>query len=281
MEESQIDFTCALVERLLAEESLNLSGAALVEAGMRIGRLQDIRPPNPLQQPLHYYPGLTAKPWHDPRDFDWTERLEAAFEVIRSEVLEIHRKGLFSLNPLSDDFALSGAWNQYRLFNKGKKYAENCAHCPQTAKMVESIPGATSAGSVYFAALTPGAHLRAHWGPHNARLRCHLGIVVPQGCEIRVGTETGTWQEGKVIIFDDSFEHELWNRSDTTRIVLILDIWHPDLTPSDIVAIRYSDLQFVQLAYQVAQEWVTTGRIPRLAKPDLEVPQEVGAQTSG
>ena len=74
-----------------------------------------------------------------------------------------------------------------------------------------------------------GTHLAAHCGPSNFRLRCHLGLVVPSGVRIRVGDEVREWEAGKCLIFDDSFEHEVWHDGDEDRVVLICDLWHPDV----------------------------------------------------
>lgn len=262
--DNQINFTCALVQRFLEAEGLDLNATTVVEGGLRVGRLREEKPPDPWQQPERYYPGLSAKPWHNPADFDWVLRLEAAFPAIRAEAIALHQADRFTTNPLSGDLA-EGSWREFRLYSEGYRLGEHCAACPRTTEIVESIPGATSAGLVYFASVGPGTHLRAHWGPHNARLRCHLGLVIPDACSLRVADESRSWEEGRVMIFDDSFEHELWNPSGQTRIVLILDVWHPDLTPAQIIAIRYSDSRFVRQAYAVASAWLQTGDIPRLS----------------
>jgi aspartyl/asparaginyl beta-hydroxylase (cupin superfamily) len=78
-------------------------------------------------------------------------------------------------------------------------------------------------------------HIEPHTGPTNMRLRCHLGINIPAGdCGLKVGGETRHWQEGRCLVFDDALRHESWNDTDQPRIVLIVDVWHPDLTPSEI-----------------------------------------------
>jgi aspartate beta-hydroxylase len=261
--EDRVQFTCALMERLLAAGGLDVDGVRLLEAGMRSGRRQARKPPDPWQQPLRHYPGLAARPWHDPAEFEWVARLEAAFPEIRAEALAMHDAGRFAVNELSGGLA-EGSWLELRLSSEGRRNAEHCAACPRTVEVVESIPGATSAGLVYFAAVGPGARVRPHWGPHNARLRCHLGLVVPGSCEMRVGPETRTWDEGRVLIFDDSYEHELWNRSDSTRIVLLLDVWHPDLTAAERYAIRASQQPIVEMAYEIAAGWARDGAVPRL-----------------
>ena len=84
-------------------------------------------------------------------------------------------------------------------------------------------------GSHFFSRLAPGTHLSAHCGPSNFRLRCHLGLVVPPGVRIRVADETREWREGECLIFDDSYEHEVWHDGGADRVVLICDLWHPDV----------------------------------------------------
>ena len=102
---------------------------------------------------------------------------------------------------------------------------------PVTANAIASCEAAHTAvmGSAYFSLLQPKTHLKAHCGPTNLRLRMHFGLFVPKGCRIRVHDETRAWNEGECLLFDDSFEHEVWNDSDEPRLVLIIDVWHPDL----------------------------------------------------
>jgi aspartyl/asparaginyl beta-hydroxylase (cupin superfamily) len=83
---------------------------------------------------------------------------------------------------------------------------------------------------VLFSILKPGTRIAPHNGFLNTRLICHLPLIVPDNCAIRVGNETRTWKTGEMMIFDDSIEHEAWNESEETRVVLIFDIWRPDLT---------------------------------------------------
>jgi beta-hydroxylase len=89
---------------------------------------------------------------------------------------------------------------------------------------VEQIPGLTTAG---FSWMSPGTHIKPHVGYSSAVLRCHLGLVIPSDCKLRVGSETRGWQEGKTLVFDDTVEHEAWNRSDKDRVVLLLDFKRP------------------------------------------------------
>jgi hypothetical protein len=185
------------------------------------------------QRPEFYVPGLEARAWHDPHRFEWVERLERACAEIERECEDLQRSGALSRRPEGR----GGRWETGHLFFLGEKSRELCEQCPKTTEVVESIPGATAAGLVYFAVLSPGTHLEPHCGPINARLRCHLGLHVPDGCSIRVGAEVRHWQPGRCLVFDDSFEHEVWHRGAEPRTVLVLDIWHPDLTPEETSAI--------------------------------------------
>jgi aspartate beta-hydroxylase len=97
----------------------------------------------------------------------------------------------------------------------------------------------TLAGLTYFSRLAPDTQIAAHCGPTNLRVRCHLGLDIPAGdCGLRAGGETRSWQTGKCLVFDDRFEHEAWNRTRESRTILVVDLWHPDLSREEITAIR-------------------------------------------
>lgn len=81
--------------------------------------------------------------------------------------------------------------------------------------------------------MEPGTHIYPHTGPTNCRLRAHLGLVVPDGVRLRIAEEVLKWKEGKIFIIDDSFEHEVWHEGKENRLVLIIDVWHPDLTEQE------------------------------------------------
>lgn len=189
-----------------------------------------------LQRPKHYFPGLIPKPWHEPEDYEWAAVLENKYETIKNEFSQIYSPERFRLQHqgLTD----IGQWDVYYLYYSGRKAKDNCLRCPQTTQLIESISGVSNAGLAYFSVLSGGSHIAPHCGPLNTRLRCHLGLEVPEACHIRVGTETRSWEEGKCLVFDDSFEHEVWNQSNNLRAVLIIDFWHPDLTTSEIWALE-------------------------------------------
>ena len=127
-----------------------------------------------------------------------------------------------------------GEWGQFTLFARGKKDDKSCKLTPNTCALIEAFPDASGCkrGQVKFSVMQPGTYVWPHTGPTNCRLRLHLGLEIPEGVAIRVATETRTWEEGKFLVFDDSFEHEVWHNGTRSRLVLIMDVWHPDLPPA-------------------------------------------------
>jgi beta-hydroxylase len=153
----------------------------------------------------------------DPSRFAFTAALQARWEAVRGEFLALEREALVAW---PEKFLYDDGWDVFGLHAFGAKLVENCARCPETARLVEAIPGMTTAG---FSRLQPGTHIRPHVGYTPAVLRCHLGLVVPPGCEMRVGAETRGWAEGRCLVFDDTVEHEVWHRGDRERVVLLVD----------------------------------------------------------
>jgi aspartyl/asparaginyl beta-hydroxylase (cupin superfamily) len=239
-------WVCETVRRRLESEGLPTDGVDFLAHGLRHGR-DGIEPsPNPLHQPGRHYPDLTARPWWDPTDFPWLAELEAAAPEIATEADVI--TGLPTVPEAQEpNLTDAGEWNQYRLFLRGNEFRNNTRRCPRTVEIIHSISGisgAAHAGNVLsakFAVTEPGTHMVPHCGPHNARLRVHLGLRVPKGNSMRVCDDVRSWEEGRATIFDDSFEHEVWNKGNARRIVLLLDVWHPDMTQSQIFAVRYSE----------------------------------------
>jgi beta-hydroxylase len=161
----------------------------------------------------------------DPSDFPFTATLEASWQAIRRELLALS-KGDFMAWPdrylygRPDQKEFGKGWDVFGLYAFGRKLERNCAACPETTRAVETIPGLTTAG---FSWLEPGTHIKPHVGYSKAVLRCHLGLVVPPDCALRVGPEVRAWQEGKCMVFDDTTEHEAWNRAAASRVVLLID----------------------------------------------------------
>ncbi|HWZ63626.1 MAG TPA: aspartyl/asparaginyl beta-hydroxylase domain-containing protein [Steroidobacteraceae bacterium] len=183
------------------------------------------------------YPALKAKPWHDPKSFPSVATLESSYPRIKREYRAL--SGTRGFQPEMEPIKRTGQWNIFTLYELGKKNLANCAKCPETTRIVESLAAVqTLVGLVYFSHMKPGTRILPHKGPTNLRIRCHLALEVPPRCGIRVGGERRTWTPGKCLVFDDSFEHETWNDGETTRVVLVLDFWHPDLTAVEVEALK-------------------------------------------
>jgi ornithine lipid ester-linked acyl 2-hydroxylase len=161
------------------------------------------------------------KTFYEAAEFDFALHLEANWEKIREELGAL--KGEHFID-WSERYLYKEGWQTFGLYAFGVKIDKNCRLCPETTKLVETIPGLVTAG---FSALAPGTHIAPHTGYPEGVLRCHLGLVIPEDCAIRVRDNTRSWQEGKCLIFDDTWEHEAWNKSDRTRVILLLDFKAP------------------------------------------------------
>lgn len=155
----------------------------------------------------------------DPSDFSFSDTLADHWLDIKREFDALPSNVLFPWHDrhLYDDIG----WKAFGLYAFGRRISANCALCPETARLIEQIPGMQTAG---FSRLGSHAHIRPHTGLERGVLRCHLGLHVPEGCELRVGGETRRWREGECLVFDDTAEHEAWNHSETARVILLLDV---------------------------------------------------------
>jgi aspartate beta-hydroxylase len=195
-------------------------------------RRDPVPPADPLQRPaVLAYPGLESKPVWDSARFEWASRVEDAYPRIRSELGHALRQGR-GFRTVWKDTTEFGEWAAMWIYLYGRPYAENTALCPVTAELLSGIPRRT--GWACFSAMTAGTHAKPHCGTTNAKLRCHLPLQIPEGCKMRIGNEVRQWAEGRLLIFDDSFEHEVWIAGDRARIVLVFDVYHPDLRPEEM-----------------------------------------------
>lgn len=150
--------------------------------------------------------------------FAFVQDLENNWEAIYRELEGL--KGEHFID-WSERYLYKEGWTTFGLYGFGIKIEKNCLLCPETTKVLEMIPNLVTAG---FSSLQPGTSIAPHTGYPDGVLRCHLGLVIPgDECGIRVGAETRHWQQGKCLVFDDTLEHEAWNKSARTRIILLLD----------------------------------------------------------
>lgn len=201
-----------------------------------------------LQSPTaFYFPELPQRQFYEREEFPWLAAVEAAVDAIRTELLVVlaDEAKVFSPyvqsvgnRPRRDygDLLDNPGWSAFYLIKGGEVVEEAARRCPQTLKALAAAPLTNAPGrtpSVLFSLLRPGVRIPPHTGYTNARLICHLPLIVPEGCAIRVGNETRQWTDGQALIFDDSMEHEAWNGSVKPRVVLLFDIWRPELTAEE------------------------------------------------
>ncbi|CAJ1081521.1 aspartyl/asparaginyl beta-hydroxylase-like isoform X7 [Xyrichtys novacula] len=188
------------------------------------------------QRSLYNVDGLKAQPWWTPKETGYTDlvkTLERNWRTIRDEALAVMDTSTGLFLPEEENLREKGEWGQYTLWQQGKKSGSACQGVSKTCALLERFTEATGCkrGQIKFSVMQPGTHVWPHTGPTNCRLRIHLGLVIPKtGCRIRCTNQTREWEEGKVLIFDDSFEHEVWQEADSFRLIFIVDVWHPELT---------------------------------------------------
>ena len=195
---------------------------------------------------LLHYPRLAAIPFHDRARFPWFAELEAHTDIIRGELQAAlgTRQGFAPYIEFPPDAPVnqwgelnhSDRWSAYFLWRDGARQDAACAACPQTSALMDRLPLARQPGfapTVVFSALAPHTHIPPHTGSTNTRLLVHLPLILPGPARFRVGNETRDWRMGEAWAFDDTIEHEAWNEADQLRVILIIDIWNPDLEPGE------------------------------------------------
>ena len=199
-----------------------------------------------------HFPFLPADEFFDRAHFPWLAQIEAKTDVIRAELEAVMAEDAGVIRPYVAmkpgtpenkwsplDHSLD--WGALHLWKDGCRDDAVCARVPQTAAAVEALPLSDMPGrtpTIFFSLLKPGAHLPAHTGVSNVRAIIHLPLIVPPGCLFRVGGETRAWEEGRAWAFDDTIDHEAWNRSDSVRAILIFDVWNPYITLAERALLR-------------------------------------------
>jgi ornithine lipid ester-linked acyl 2-hydroxylase len=160
----------------------------------------------------------------DRDQFGFVRELEAGWTEVRKECLALPAN---TFEPWVQREMYGEGWSVYGLIAFGKRIEGALGSCPRTAALLTRVPGLTTAG---FSRLAAGTHIKPHVGWVRTVYRLHMGLVVPPDCALRVGGETRPWREGECLVFDDTVEHEAWNRSSADRVVLLLDFLRPGVT---------------------------------------------------
>jgi ornithine lipid ester-linked acyl 2-hydroxylase len=165
-------------------------------------------------------------------DFSWAPYLEANWSSIRDEAQRLMRERMPipSIREISPDhhrIAVDDKWRSFFLWAYGLRIDSNCARCPETARIVERIPGLLSA---FYSVMQAGAHVPRHTGPTKAIITAHLGLIMPakrEACHMQIGDREVVWDAGRIVVFDDMYPHEVWNDTDEDRVILLLHLKRP------------------------------------------------------
>ncbi|MFZ9086715.1 MAG: aspartyl/asparaginyl beta-hydroxylase domain-containing protein, partial [Steroidobacteraceae bacterium] len=200
------------------------------------------------QQPrMFYYPGLPQVQFYGREQFDWVLQVEAATSGIRAELQRVMqeparfspyvRSGDSTIGRDDQGLADNSAWSALYLWEHSRLVTENAPLFPDTLAALDLAPMPhipRQAPMALFSKLAPRTRIPPHTGLLNTRLICHLPLVVPPDCgALRVGNEAHPWVEGEMLIFDDSIEHEAWNDSDQERVVLLFEVWRPEISAEE------------------------------------------------
>jgi len=186
---------------------------------------------------LFYFPGIRSQSFWKKEDFKSVKILEDNYKIIKEEFQQADLRDV----KLENDYKLTGqehslhegSWEWYSYISKGNKMKKFNESFPKTFEILESmddlvtdIPFAYS----FFSKLNCSSSIAPHYGPCNVRLRIHLGLDIPEGCYLKVAEQQRNWEEGKCLVFDDTYLHEVKNENkEKKRVILLLDIWHPDI----------------------------------------------------
>jgi aspartyl/asparaginyl beta-hydroxylase (cupin superfamily) len=240
LEEKLVDLQC----RLPPEVASKWREAASIMAGRSQPYHQDCNQ-------LHV-PRLPEVPFHPRSAFPWLSAIEDKTDVIRAELLAALESDRDKFSPYItynpgdpvnqwQELNHSLRWSVLKLWAGGQPDPANIERCPETAKAIAALPLVDIEGlcpNAMFSALAPKTRIPPHHGETNARLVAHLPLIVPEKCVMRVGYETREWRVGEVLILDDTIEHEAINDSDELRVVLIFDLWNPNLAPEEREMVR-------------------------------------------
>lgn len=242
-------------------------GAGLSPAEDR--RLRDFRAnilesfeAGPLAPPFFLIPGIKPQRYFDARSFAGVTAMEREVDAVRSEFLalaeaksETLSSSLAGLHGEARDGAQAGKWSMIPLIRNGRVVDEFASRCPRTMTLAEGLDLpklSLISPSLYFSVLEPGSRIAPHVGITNARVIAHFPLIVPDNCGFRVGGEMRQWEVGKAMVFDDMTTHEAWNDSDRIRVVLIADLWRPELSlaaRAEVTALMdCPDVEMAQLA---------------------------------
>jgi aspartate beta-hydroxylase len=194
----------------------------------------------PLAPPFFLVPGIKTKRYFECSAFRGVSELERNTDAVRDEFLALTANAdgpltssLAGLHSDEREAGRAGKWSMIPLLRNGRVVEQFASQCPRTMELAQrlDLPRLSLISpSLYFSVLEPNSRIAPHVGITNARLIAHFPLIVPENCGFRVGGETRRWEPGKALVFDDMTTHEAWNDSNRARVILIADLWRPELS---------------------------------------------------
>jgi aspartyl/asparaginyl beta-hydroxylase (cupin superfamily) len=240
-----------LFQELLDAEVAKYGKDELMRVAMGLAMYLGLQPTvlaDPRQQPTFLYvPDLPIAPIFPREALPFADWYEAQTEAIAQDLRGVITSD--GVQPFHYDvpdehrgtLTAGGSWDAYFFYVDGERIEPHHAACPQVSAVLSRLPldyVRHHGPEVCFSIMRPGAHILRHRGVTNARAVLHLGLEIPDGCALNlVHVEPIQWQVGRCFAFDDTYEHEAWNRSDTTRVILLADIWNPFLRYAERLAL--------------------------------------------
>ncbi|KAK6112788.1 Aspartyl/Asparaginyl beta-hydroxylase family protein [Brugia pahangi] len=202
--------------------------------------------PSPYQRSLYNVEGLTARPWWSIEQTFCSKHLkkiERQWTVIREEAAAILSSQPYLFEPEHEELTIDGQWSAYSLYSSNSWNSSNCLKAPKTCSIMRMFKDSSDClkSEVKFSLLASGTRVWPHCGFSNYRLQAHLGLIISSEARLRVGQEVRGWKTGRFLVFDDSFEQELWFEGASAnkyRLILRVDLWHPEVDPVRRVEFR-------------------------------------------
>jgi hypothetical protein len=239
---SEQDFTAHLLGSLDGELSPTMREAVELLTGQRQLYLQEPK--------VFYYPGLPQRRFWEVDEFPWLQDMLPFVPQMQAELAAVIESGDAGFDPYvrhdpsrpapANHLLGKADWSAFHFWRDGAVVAENAARCPATMAALERAPLPVIPGrspNAHWSSLLPGTHIKPHSGMLNTRLICHIPILTAPDCWLRVGSETRGWEPGVPLVFDDSIEHEAKNDGPQRRVVLLFEIWRPEIGEEDRAAI--------------------------------------------
>ena len=180
-------------------------------------------------------PGLNVQPFYDPADFAWTGEASARATSLTEELDRLD--GRLTPHPESEVLVSRGNWQAFFLWRGSRERTADSHMAPIGTQVTGLAPGGGQAGNSYFSVLGPGTEIKAHTGQFNGRLRCHVGLSIPDGAWVEVAGERREWRVGECLVFSDALPHHVVNDGLDARAVFAFDFWHPDVMPAERAAL--------------------------------------------